>query len=140
MTEEQTAKRNWLNRAFYAEKKLKALMHKYKCDKARAERVTAVYGGVDKGKSDSRENGTEMLLTLLADSKKEYDDYEQEYMSIRREIENKIKVLDPITYSIFSYRYLDYLSMEQIAVEMNYSYETIKNKHKNGLSSLEIYP
>lgn len=137
MTDEQIEKRKWLNRAFYAEKKLKALMHKYKCDKARAERVTAVYGGVDKGKSDSRQNGTEMLLALLADSKKEYDDYEQEYMSIRREIESKIKTLDPVTYSIFSYRYLDYLPMEKIAEEMDYSVESIYKKHKRGLEKLQ---
>jgi DNA-directed RNA polymerase specialized sigma24 family protein len=139
MTKEQTIKRDWLNRAFYAEKKLNALLYKRERDKERAQRITAVFGGNDKGRTDSRENGTEKLLTILADSEKEYDDYAAEYARIRHEIEGAIEALDPVGYAILSYRHLSYLSMEKIAEKMNYERSTIHRKYKDSLDKINNF-
>lgn len=136
MTDEQKAKRDWLNRAFCAEKKLNALYDKCKRDKARAERVTQVYGGIDKGKSDTRENGTQKLIDVLTDSIEEYDKYAEEFATIRREVEAVINTFDPVTYSIFYYRHLRYLSLERIAEEMHYNEKTIRRKYIEGLDKM----
>lgn len=142
MTAEQEAKREWLNRAFYAEKKLNALLHKRECDRQRARRITAAIDGNDKGKSDNRSNGTEEALFKLLGSDEEYSTYLKEYLDIRHEIEAAIHSLeDPELEAVLIYRYLDFVpSLERIAEKMSYSYETIKNKHKKGLNCLKIYP
>ena len=142
MTAEQEAKREWLNRAFYAEKKLNALLHKRECDRQRARRITAAIDGNDKGKSDSRSNGTEEALFKLLGSDEEYSTYLKEYLDIRHEIETAIHTLEnPELEAVLIYRYLDFVpSLERIAEKMSYSYETIKNKHKKGLNCLKIYP
>jgi hypothetical protein len=142
MTAEQEAKREWLNRAFYAEKKLNALLHKRECDRQRAQRITAAIECNDKGKSDSRSNGTEEALFKLLGSDEEYSIYLKEYLDIRHEIETAIYTLeDPELEAVLIYRYLDFMpSLEKIAEKMSYSYETIKNKHKKGLNCLKIYP
>ncbi|MBQ7046285.1 MAG: hypothetical protein IJN85_00900 [Oscillospiraceae bacterium] len=59
MTAQQRKIIAWLNRAYYAEKKLRALESLRESDRERAQRITAVYGGNDKGKSDSRSNTQE---------------------------------------------------------------------------------
>lgn len=142
MTAEQEAKREWLNRAFYAEKKLNALLHKRECDRQRAQRITAAIECNDKGKSDSRSNSTETALFKLLGSDEEYSTYLKEYLDIRHEIETAIHMLeDPELEAVLIYRYLDFVpSLERIAEKMSYSYETIKNKHKKGLNCLKIYP
>lgn len=142
MTAEQEAKREWLNRAFYAEKKLNALLHKRECDRQRAQRITAAIGCNDKGKSDSRSNSTEEALFKLLGSDEEYCSYFKEYLDIRHEIETAIHTLEnPELEAVLIYRYLDFVpSLEKIAEKMSYSYETIKNKHKKGLNCLKIYP
>lgn len=142
MTAEQEAKREWLNRAFYAEKKLNALLHKRECDRQRARRITAAIECNDKGKSDSRSNGTEAALFKLLGSDEEYSSYLKEYLDIRHEIETAIHTLEnPELEAVLIYRYLDFVpSLEKIAEKMSYSYETIKNKHKKGLKCLKIYP
>lgn len=134
MTEEQIIKRNWLNRAFCAEKKLNALYDKCKRDRERAERVSQVYGGVDKGKSDSKQNGTQKLLDALADSIEEYSRYASEYAEIRREVENAIRTLnDAELEAIFIHRHLNYAKVDRIAEIMHYSNRTIIDKYKKGL-------
>ncbi len=127
----------WLNRAFYAEKKVKALESLRNSDRERAQRITANYEGNDKGKSDTRLNGTEEALITLAESEEKYDNALKEYSLMRQEIEKAIENLhNPVIEAIFIYRYLEYLSMEQIAEAMNYDLRTIQRKHKYGLEKL----
>ena len=140
MTAEQEAKREWLNRAFYAEKKLNALLHKRECDRQRARRITAAIDGNDKGKSDSRSNSAEEALFKLLGSDEEYSSYLKEYLDIRHEIETAIHTLeDPEIEAIFIHRYLDYMNLDEIAEKMHYCYRTIKNRHKDGLNKLCPY-
>lgn len=140
MTAEQEAKREWLNRAFYAEKKLNALLHKRECDRQRARHITAAIDGNDKGKSDGRSNSTEAALFKLLGSDEEYSSYLKEYLDIRHEIETAIHTLeDPEIEAIFIHRYLDYMKLDEIAEKMHYCYRTIKNRHKDGLNKLCPY-
>lgn len=140
MTKEQTIKRDWLSRAFYAEKKLNALLYMYERDKERAQRITAVFGGNDKGRTDSRENGTEKLLAVLADSERKYSNYAAECAEIRSEIEEAISTIkEPDVQAVLKLHYLGFKpSFEKIAEEMHYSVETVKRRHKRGLDEIKI--
>ncbi len=140
MTIEQIEKTAWLNRAFYAEKKVKALESICKRDKERTQRITANYEANDKGKSDGRKNGIEEALMMLAESEEEYDKALHDYSVLRREIESAIKGLDDYELeAILIYRYLDYKTMEQIAECMNYSLSTIKRKYNRGIEKVEPF-
>jgi DNA-directed RNA polymerase specialized sigma24 family protein len=137
MTEQQNELIKWLNRAFYAEKKLKALEHLRESDRERAERITSVLGSNIKGKSDTRQNNAENSLIRLACSEEKYERFLDRYISLREEVEKKISDLhnDELE-ALFIYRYLDYMTMEKIAEEMHYDERTIKRKHKAGIEKL----
>lgn len=137
MTKEQKEKIKWLNRAFRAEKKLGALYYHKERDKGRAVHITAAYGGNIKGKSDSRENAVEKAFITFSGSTEKYDRFLDNYISIRGEIEKSIESLhDDEIEAIFTYRYLDYLTMEKIAEKMHYDKRTIIRKHKEGIEKL----
>lgn len=137
MTLEQMETSAWLNRAFYKDKKVRALRSLLERDRARAQGLTVNYGGVDKGRSDSRENGVEAAMQICAQTKKEYDASLCEYEAIRREVKAVINGLhDDVLEAIFIYRYLDGLSMEEIAERMHYDRSTIQRKHKAGLEKV----
>ena len=140
MTIEHLEKIAWLNRAFYAEKKVKALESIRKRDRERTQQITANYEGKDKGKSDGRKNGVEEALMMLAESDEKYDNALHDYSLLRREIETTIESLhDDELETIFMYRYLDYKSMEQIAELMNYSLSTVKRRHKKAIEKIEPF-
>lgn len=137
MNEQQSELIKWLKRAFYAEKKLKALEHLRESDRERAERITSVLGGNVKGKSDTRQNTVENSLIRLACSEEKYERFLDRYVSIREEVEKKISDLhnDELE-ALFIYRYLDYMTIEKIAEEMHYDERTVRRKHKDGLEKM----
>lgn len=137
MTVKQLEKIAWLNRAFYAEKKVKALESLCRRDKERTQQITANYDCKDSGKSDGHKNGVEEALLMLAESNEKYDNALHDYSKLRREIEAAIEQLhDYELESIFVYRYLEYKTMEQIAECMNYNERTIRRKHHSGIEKL----
>lgn len=137
MTIEHLEKIAWLNRALYAEKKVKALESIRKRDRERTQQISANYEGNDKGKSSGRKNGVEEALMMLAESDEKYDNALHDYSMLRREIETAIESLhDDELETIFMYRYLDYKTMEQIAEIMNYNERTIRRKHHSGIEKL----
>lgn len=139
MTLEQMETSAWLNRAFYKDKKVRALRSLLERDRARAQGLTVNYGGVDKGRSDSRENGVEAAMQICAQTEKEYDASLCEYEAIRREVKAVINGLhDDVLEALLTYRYLEGLPMEEIAERMHYDSRTILRKHKIGLDKLSL--
>lgn len=134
MTLEQMETSAWLNRAFYKDKKVRALRSLLERDRARAQGLTVNYGGVDKGRSDSRENGVETAMQICAQTEKEYDASLCEYEAIRREVKAVINGLhDDVLEALLTYRYLEGLPMEEIAERMHYSYRHTIRLHKRAL-------
>ena len=139
MTEQQSELVKWLNRAFHAEKKLNALKRLKKRDKERANDISAGNSGDIKGKSDTRQNNVEKVLITLASSEEKYDKFLEEYNNLRIEIEKAIETLhDDELEAIFIDRYLNYMTMEQIAEEMNYSISTVKRRYNDGIEKLNL--
>lgn len=140
MTEEQLTKMAWLNRAYHAEKKVNAIKSLRDSDRERAQRITANYSGSDKGKSDGRKNGIEEALVTLAASDEKYDNALRDYSKLRKEIECTIDSLhDDELEAIFTYRYLDYKTIEEIAELMHYSVSTVKRRFRKGIKKLNRF-
>ena len=139
MTDEQIVKRDWLNRAFLAEKKLHALEIQCNLDRERAEHITVIYDKVVRGKSSYRENHYENKLIRMLNSEEKYNKYLQEYLDMRCEIEDAIHTIHShIHESILIYRHLGYMSIEHIAEAMNYSDRSIKRKYAEGLDKISL--
>lgn len=137
MTLEQMETSTWLNRAFYKDKKVRALRSLLERDRARAQGLTVNYGGADKGRSDSRENGVEAAMQICAETSEAYDKALCEYNAMRREVSQVINGMrDDELEALLTYRYLEGLPMEEIAERMHYSVRSVKYKHKQALDKV----
>lgn len=137
MTDKQLSKIAWLNRAYHAEKKVNAIKSLRDSDRERAQCITANHSGNDKGRSDGQKNGVEEALIMLAASDEKYDNALRDYSKLRKEIECAIDSLnDDELEAIFTYRYLDCKTIEEIAECMNYAAITIKRKHLKGIEKM----
>ena len=105
MTTQELETRHWLNRAFYADKKAKALDMLVRQCRERAEGLSRCSVGNDKGKSDSAENGTENALMKLAEMERKADE---------QKVEAVETTLPPPNYSLFINTYLVVIRYEQI--------------------------
>ena len=77
--------KHWLNRAFYADKKAKALDALAQQCRERAQGLTVNWECNDTGKSDSAQNGTENALMKLADIERKALDLRLECANILSE-------------------------------------------------------
>lgn len=137
MTLEQMETSAWLNRAFYKDKKVRALRSLLERDRARAQGLTVNYGGADKGRSDGRENGVEAAMQICAETSEAYDKALCEYNAMRREVSQVINGMrDDELEALLTYRYLEGLPMEEIAERMHYSVRSVKYKHKQALDKV----
>ena len=137
MTEEQMQKVTWLNRAFYAYKKLGALLAQQDRLRTLAQSLSVSYEGNDKGKSSGSKNGTENALIKLADISRNIDSEVHTMLDVYTEIDNAIQQIDDdVSQAILKRRYLAFETMEQIAENMNYDKSTVQRKHKKSLDKL----
>lgn len=135
MTEEQTAKIAWLNRAFHAEKAARAWMAKVERDRSLAERLSRGFEGTG-GNSG---NSTEGALLRLAQTEEETREKLRELVAVREEISDAIRQVDDMDMQAILVRhYLAYETFEQIAEKMHYSIRSIKYKHKAALDKVCI--
>ena len=78
-------------------------------------------------------------MQICAETSEAYDKALCEYDAMRREVSQVINGMrDDELEAIFIYRYLDGLSMEEIAERMHYDSRTILRKHKIGLDKLSL--
>ena len=133
MTEEQTAKIAWLNRAFHAEKAAMAWRAKLERDRSLAERISRSGNGTGGGQG----NSTEDALLRLAQTEAETRERLRELINIREEISTAIrKVDDPDMQAILVRHFLAYETFEMIAEKMHYSKPTIIRKYKKALDKM----
>lgn len=133
MTEEQTIKVQWLNRAFYVNNKIKALEEALKQNRSIAERCTASYENSG-GSSGSHDNSQEKIIHQIIDEGNGIRVQLEELMSIREEIKAAITALNNDEYeAILCMRYLAYKKTQEIADVMHYDRKTIYRKYIKAL-------
>lgn len=137
MTTQELETRHWLNRAFYADKKAKALEMLVRQCRERAEGLSRCSEGNDKGRSDSAENGTENALMKLAEMERKADEQKAEAVNASAEIQEAISALhDDDLEAVLIHRYILFHTIEQTAEIMNYHPNTVKSKVKKAVQKL----
>lgn len=137
MTDKQLKVKKWLNRAFDAEKKAKALELCVQQCRERAESVSVCYGSNDKSKSDGSTNVTENILIRLADAEMELSKQIIELLDISDEVKETIaKLKDDSLETIMIHRYILFHTVEKTAELTNYSVETVKRKQRQAIEKL----
>lgn len=123
MTEEQGKVKNFLNRAYYQKLKLDSLRTIEKNNNELIEMHSRL--------------SEEQMSRQLKESVIVIDKEIEKLMAVRDEIRDVINTLDnPEHIAIFSYRYLGYLTITEIAERMHYDKRTIMRKHIAGLNEL----
>ena len=140
MTSEEIKVKNWLNRAFYAEKKVKALDMLVRQCRTHAERLSRCGEGNYTGKSDTVLNGTENAFMKLVDMEQKYSDQRKELENISKEISETIALLhDDELETVLIHRYLLFHTIERTAELMHYSPETVKRKQRKAIQKLTLF-
>ena len=130
--------RDWLNRAFRAEKKAQALQMLVQQRRENATGLVRVSEGNDKGKSDTSKNGTESSLIQLVDVEEKFQKCKAEAERVTEEIFKAISSLnDDELEAVLINRYLNYMTIEDTAEFMGYGVTTIKRKIKEAISNMD---
>lgn len=137
MTENELTTRHWLNRAFYADKKAKALEMLVRQCRERAEGLSRCSEDNDKGRSDGTENGTENALMKLAEMERKADAQRVEAVNVSAEIQTIISGLhDDDLEAVLIHRYLLFETVEQTAESIGYDPRTVMRKIKKAIEKL----
>ncbi len=137
MTDKQFEFRHWLNRAFYADKKVKALEMLLRQCRERAESVSVCYEGNDKGRCSGAKNGMENALMKLVDTEHKLQRQISELLGISDEISGAIaKLQDNDLETVLIHRYILFHTIEETAEIMNYSPRTVRDKQKKAIEKL----
>ncbi|MDE5884875.1 MAG: DUF1492 domain-containing protein [Oscillospiraceae bacterium] len=135
MTAEQNRKIRWLERARDAERKAQALEAKRQCDSHLAQRLSR-YAGIS---GNSSGNSTEDALLRLIETERRAEEQLRKLAQIREEITSAIEnVPDSDLQTILIWKYLKYMTFEQIADKMNYDERTIRRKHCQALDKISL--
>lgn len=137
VTAKEREVKHWLNRAFYADKKAKALEMLLRQCRERAESVSICCEGNDKGKCSGSKNGTENALIKLIDTEQKLQRQIFELLDISDEISEAIsKLEDDDLETVLIYRYILFHTIEETAEIMNYSTETVRRKTNKAIKKL----
>lgn len=138
-TIEELDMRKWLNRAFYADKKAKALGMLVQQCRERAEGLSRTCEGNGKGKSDGAENGTENALIKLAEMESRFEAQKIECVNVSDEISQAIAELhDDDLEAVLIHRYLLFETVEQTAQSIGYDPRTVMRKIKKAVEKLSL--
>lgn len=129
--------RHWLNRAFYADKKAKALEALAEQCRERAQGLSASWEGNDKGKSDGAENGTENALLRLAEIEEKIIRLRVECANVMSETLEAIWSLhDDDLEAVLINRYILFYTIEQTAEVMHYDPRTVIRKTNKAIKKM----
>jgi Sigma-70, region 4. len=137
MTENEFRIRQWLNHAFYADKKAEALRMLVEQHRERATGLVRASECNDTGKSSTSKNGTESALMQLADIEARYAVCREEADKALSQIWEAVKSLhNNDLEAVIINRYLNSMTIEQTAEFMGYSIATVKRKTKEAIQKM----
>lgn len=137
MTEKELELRHWLNRAFYADKKAKALEMLVEQCRERSQRLTVCWEGNDSGRKSGSQNGTEEAIMKLIDVSHKAAAQRLEAVSVLAEIQERITTLkDYDLEAVLIHRYLLFHTDSETAEIMHYDERTIRRKRQLAIEKL----
>ena len=129
-------KKKWLRRYLDLNGAINQKILELDAVRSLCEKVTPSYSGMPQQPGNStKDNSYLRLVTMSQKIDREID----RYVDMREEIQTAISMVDDIQLrTLLSLRYINGLTWEKIAVEMNYDYRWILRLHGKALSEIEI--
>lgn len=135
MTIEQLEKTQYLNKAFYIHKKIKAL----KSVKDNISFVSSSNFHSSGAINSYKQNKVEVKLYKLSEINEKIEENEKELQQALTELYGIIYVLNDVELkTLLIYRYMLFKSMPEIAKLMEYDIRTIRRKHHAALEIITI--
>ena len=139
MTMKELEIKRWLNRAFYADKKAKALEMLAEQCRARAEGLSHSGEGNDAGKRSGAKNSTESALMKLADIELKAEAQKVEAVNLSEEIQRALSQLhDDDLEAVLIHRYILFHTIEQTAEIIGYDPRTVKRKTNKAIEKMSL--
>ena len=131
-----TAK-EYLSQAYYVDKRINSKLRQVESLRDLATKVTSALGS--EPVSGSRNiHRTEDTLDKIIDLQNDINDDVDRLIDLKREVMKLInKMEDADCLTILELRYLSFMSWEQIATEMNFSYRWVHTLHARALKAFE---
>lgn len=128
--------KKWLNRGYRIYDNIKALE---KAKQRAWEMATSTTSVLCERVQESHGNAAENKMTAYLQYDNQLEQSKTRLFFVLSEIEDAImRVDDTILRSLLTYRYLDFMTWENIAVEMNYSYvHVVHNLHPKALKKIQ---
>lgn len=132
-------KKKWLNRYRYLDLEIKQKREQLIKWQSMARKTTTTLSNMPKPKGTEIEDKTAEIVAKILDLNNEINYDILRLLSLKGEIETAIGNVENHTYRLLlTMRYIDFKKWEQIAVEMNYSWQNIHILHKKALNSIKI--
>ena len=137
MTDKELELTTWLNRGFYADKKIKVLEQCVRQSRERAAGLAGCCTSNDTGRSSGRKNSTEFALQRLCEQEERFRTQTAALLSINAEILDAISKLDDNDLeAVLIHRYVLYHTVEETAELMHYSVRTVMYKQRQAVKKL----
>lgn len=137
MTREEREKQRNLNRYRDISLEIERMIEERAREYSKACKITPVY--TDMPKQTSGDNKLQTAIEKLLEEDQRLAEKITEYLTTKKEIEAEIETVSEDRLKvILKYRYIDNMTMEQIADEMGYSYRNICYLHKKALQLLKF--
>lgn len=127
--------REWLNRGYHADERMRNLQDRIAVYRSAAERITSSISGAPGGAAESR---VERYAVMIAESEEAWLKELREIGNIRREICEAIASIgDARVQSVLEDRYIHNLPWREIARLNNYDESTVYRLHRKGLEAID---
>ena len=137
MTREEREKQKSLNRYRDISLEIERMIEERAREYSKACKITPVYTHMPK--QTSGDNKLQAAVEKLLEEDQRLAEKIAEYLTAKKEIEAEIETVeDEQLRCLLRYRYIDHLTIEQIADEMGYSYRNICYLHKKALQLLKF--
>lgn len=130
--------KEFLKQAFYLDHRINSKIEQLEALNALAQKANATLSDMPKGPRQSNSRLEEVvvkIVTLQEEINADIDklvDMKKEIASVINSVEDKEQLV------VLEKRYLNFLSFEQIAVDLNYSIQHVFRIHKNALTLLKV--
>ena len=138
MNKQQIATKNYLMRAYRIDQRIENKMEQIARLNDLATKATVTYSDMPRNPNHAGSRMEDAILSII-DLQTEINQDMLELVNIKREIMTSIKAVnDPELQLLLELRYLNYVSWEQIALQMNFSIDNIFKLHKKALDLVEV--
>lgn len=133
-----TAK-EYLNQAYHADRRIESKLSQIESLKSLATRVTSVFSDMPHSPMPDNHH-LEKTIADIIDLENEILNDVSELVDLKREIKNAVNQVQNEKYrTLLELRYLNFLTWEQIAVNLNFSIQHTYRIHDEALKKISIF-